>query len=402
MVRKVSLIVFVLCLLVAGMTPVLTHAQGRLAVLSSSTEAQFPLRLQFNLSAAGDANITDIRLRYTIDRAHFAQVTSEAYIEFVPATRVDVSWALEMVRVGGLPSGANIDYWWVLGDAAGAYMETEPVRVQFNDTRYPWQSFTEGMVTLRWYEGDQSFVRELMASAQQGLARLEKDTGAYPEKPVVVYIYASAQDLLGAMIYPQEWTGGVAFTGYGIIAIGIPLDQLDWGRGAIAHELAHLITNQMTSNPYSGIPVWLDEGLAMYAEGASGAQYRDLLANSTLIPIRSLASPFSAYPDRAYLSYAESYSVVEFLITTYGQSRMLELLNTFQKGSTYDGALKKVYGFDMDGLNTLWQSHIKTPAVPVAEKGMPPALVGVLAGLATVLLLILSLFVERLAWRRGW
>jgi hypothetical protein len=30
----------------------------------------------------------------------------------------------------------------------------------------------------------------------------------------------------------------------------------------------------------------------------------------------------------------------------------------FQKGSAYDDALKQVYGFDQDGLNTLWMQSI--------------------------------------------
>jgi hypothetical protein len=39
---------------------------------------------------------------------------------------------------------------------------------------------------------------------------------------------------------------------------------------------------------------------------------------------------------------------------------MSELLATFKKGSTYDNALLSVYGFDMNGLNELWQEHIST------------------------------------------
>jgi hypothetical protein len=46
-----------------------------------------------------------------------------------------------------------------------------------------------------------------MAAAQQALARLATDTGAELDKPVKIYIYASTNDLLGAMIAPQE-TGG--------------------------------------------------------------------------------------------------------------------------------------------------------------------------------------------------
>jgi hypothetical protein len=220
----------------------------------------------------------------------------------------------------------------------------------------------EGEVTLYWYEGDRHFAAELMEAAQQALARLAEDTGAQLETPVDIYIYADNRDLLGSLIFPQEWTGGVAFTRFGILAIGIAPGDLDWGKGTIAHELAHLVIHQVTLNPYTDLPTWLNEGLAMYAEGQLEPYLADLLdkgiAENNLISVRSLASPFSAHREEAALSYAQSHSLVEFLINHYGQNKMLELLNTIRRGSSYDGALNKVYGFDMDGLNTLWRDYI--------------------------------------------
>ncbi len=275
----------------------------------------------------------------------------------------------------------------------------------FNDNRYSWRSLTEGEITIYWYKGNDSFAREIMLSAQQALAQLAEDTGAELEKPVKLYIYANAQDLREAMIYPQEWTGGVAFTRYGIIAIGIASDNLYWGKRAIAHELTHLVIHQMTLNPYNDLPTWLDEGLAMHTEGALGLEYTAYLnkaiAEGSLISVRSLSSPFSAYAGQSYLSYAQSYSLVEFLIGKYGQAQMLELLLTFRQGSSYDGALEKVYGFDMDALDTLWQDYVTTSAQPIGEMGKHSALIGALPALATALLLTLGLASERQTWRQG-
>jgi len=357
MIKKAALLVLVACLLVVLISPGLVQAEGGLAILGSSAQAEFPARLYFNLSAESDVNITDIRLCYIVDRASFAQVTSEVYIEFVPSAVIDVNWALEMVKIGGLPPGSGVDYWWMVEDAVGNRIETTPVRVQFDDNRFSWQSLTEDKMTIYWYEGEQPFVQELKVSAQQVLARLAEDTGAYLKERVKMYIYASAQDLRGAMIYPQEWTGGVAFTRHGIIAIGIAPDNLEWGKLVIAHELAHLVIHQMTFNPYSDLPNWLDEGLAMYAEGTLLpvfiAYLEKAIAEESLISVRSLSSPFSVYAEQAYLAYAQSYSLVEFLVDNYGQGKMLELLNTFGQGSSYDDALYKVYGFNTDGLQNM-------------------------------------------------
>ena len=238
----------------------------------------------------------------------------------------------------------------------------EPVAVQVNDDRYPWRSLREGLVTLYWYEGDDAFARELMDTAQQALVRLRSDTGAGLESPARIYIYAKSEDLLGAMIFPQEWTGGVAYTRFSTIAIGIPTNNLDWGKRAMTHELTHLVIHQMVFNPYNDLPTWLDEGLAMYTEGPLEPVFVNLLVKAInenrLITVRSLASPFSAYAEESALAYAQSYSLVDLLINNYGQSRMLELLNAFREGSGYDEALLKVYDFDMDGLNKLWLSYI--------------------------------------------
>ena len=80
---------------------------------------------------------------------------------------------------------------------------------------------------------------------------------------------------------------------------------------------------------------------------------------------------------------------------------MLELLLTFRQGSSYDAALEKVYGFDMDGLDALWRDYITLPAQPIEEREMHPALISTLAALATTLLLALGLAIESWAWRRG-
>ena len=143
MIKKTGILALVFCLLLVLLSPSLVQAQGGLVVLDSSAEADFPSGLNFSLSAESGVNITDIHLCYSVDRISYAQVTSEAYIKFVPATTVDVSWTLEMVKIGGLPPGSSLEYWWLVEDASGGKVETASAQVQFDDTRYSWDSLTE-------------------------------------------------------------------------------------------------------------------------------------------------------------------------------------------------------------------------------------------------------------------
>jgi hypothetical protein len=369
MIKKfvfISLIILLLVLLV----PSGLAAGTSLSIIDSSVVVNFPASITFHITAASNVNVNDIRLHYMVDRMAHARIVSEIPVQITPSTQVTTQWVWDMRMSGGMPPGSRIDYWWTVSDASGEQLETVPVTIPIEDNRYDWRHITRGSVTLYWYQGDDAFAGELMDAVYAGLSRLAENTGAELEDPVRLYIYASSTDLRGSMIFPQEWTGGVAFTEYGVIAIGISPDSgsLDWGKRAIAHELTHLVVHQVTFNPYNILPVWLDEGLAMSSEGELESQFVVILTNAeennALISVRSLCSPFSADSYQALLSYAESHEVVAYLIGEFGRERMLELLNTFAQGSGYDEALLKVYGFDMDGLNAAWRASLESAAVP--------------------------------------
>jgi hypothetical protein len=361
---KKTALVIVAILTLLLLLPGGVRAGNALEVLDSSVVINFPASLTFSVTAASDVNITDVRLHYTVDRMSHTEIVSEIAVGFTPSTRVKAQWLWDMRMSGGMPPGSQLDYWWTVSDTGGNYLETSPESVRIEDNRYDWHSITQGEVTLFWYRGDDAFADELMDAVQDALTRLSLNSGAELESAVRLYIYANSSDLRGSMIFPQEWTGGVAFTQFGIIAIGISPDSsgLEWGKRAIAHELTHLVVHQVTFNPYNNLPTWLDEGLAMTSEGELGSEFEGAISRAisegTLISIRSLSSPFSAYAEQSILGYAESYKVVDYLISEHGREKMLELLNTFHQGSGYDEALEKVYGFDMDGLNAQWRASL--------------------------------------------
>lgn len=391
------------------LSPSLVAAQAGITVTASNVAVNFPSQAVFTVNAESYVDIVDVRLYYQVDKMNYAEVVSEGWADFTPASKVEANWVWDMTNAS-LPPGAEVTYWWRIEDAAGNKIETSPKIMHFDDGRYTWQSLTGtvpqgGELTLFWYTGGDSFARELMDVCQEGLARLTQDIGTYPERPIKIYIYASDSALKGAMISSNEWSGGVAFTDFGIIAISISPSELDWGKGALVHELTHLVVRQATFSPYGQLPLWLDEGLATYNEGELDPVLRSYLEEAILkdelISVRSLCSPFSAYSEKAYLSYAQSYSLVEYLLDNYGQDKMLDLLALLKQGSTYDEALTEVYGFDMDGLDACWRATLTSPVVPAPRTSLPPALIAVLAALATILILWGALALEKRTWRRS-
>ncbi|MEE8619596.1 MAG: peptidase MA family metallohydrolase [Dehalococcoidia bacterium] len=393
MIKRIILITSALFLL---FSPSAVAAVDGIVVIDMDVDIDFPNQAVFTIEAESYVDIVDVRLYYQVDRMNYAEVVSEGWADFTPASMVEANWVWDMRNVG-LPSGAEVIYWWMIEDADGNRFETSPDIMNFDDDRYLWQSLTStapqgSEMSLFWYEGSDSFARELMDTCDEGLARLTQDIGTYPERPINIYIYASDDDLKGAMIFPQEWTGGVAFTAFSTIAIGISPSELDWGRRALVHELTHLVVHQATFSPYGQLPLWLDEGLAMYNEGELDPVLRSYLEEAILedelISVRSLCSPFSAYSEKAGLSYAQSYSLVEYLLDNYGQDSMLDLLTVFKQGSTYDEALTEVYGFDIDGLDARWRATLTSYMVIASEDGQSGTpMVGALAVLSAAVIL---------------
>ncbi len=352
--------------LIAPFSPAITRAESGIRLIDSSAQIAFPAALSFNIEAESQNDIVKIRLHYQVERMNFAQVTEEAWPVFSPSMKVKTQWVWDM-RKSNLPVGTTVEYWWTIEDSTGGKLTTPLQKVRFDDISHNWKKMTSDQITILWYSGDQSFADQLMAGCQQALDKLFQDTGVHLERSVSIYVYASTTDLRRAMIFPQEWLGGATYAEFGVIAIGVSPSELATGKRNVAHELGHVVTHQITYSPYGAIiPFWLDEGLATYVEGTLDPYLQYVLQEAVnqhyLISVRSLSSPFSAIPIEAYLSYAESYSIVEFLISHYGGDKIISLLKLFKEGNTYDDALMQVYGFDTDGLDTLWQQDLTSPA----------------------------------------
>jgi hypothetical protein len=67
---------------------------------------------------------------------------------------------------------------------------------------------------------------------------------------------------------------------------------------------------------------------------------------------------------------------------------MLDLLAILKEGSTYDGALMEVYGFDIDGLDARWRATLVSYAASAdGDRQSRASEIAILAIIATALAL---------------
>ncbi|MCL5025069.1 MAG: peptidase MA family metallohydrolase [Chloroflexi bacterium] len=348
------------------------HAASAIVVTATRDENHYPTDARFFLEAHSDSDITKVSFNY-----QFVGSDTSAYMypQFTPSREVKIEHRWDTRLKYAVP-GSEMEYYWQLEDASGNVLKTQPTRFTFEDTRFKWQSVTSGLITLQWYEGGEGFGHQLLDASVNAAGQLSQSAGVEITSPIKIMLYATQRDMMGALEQgAQEWTGGRSFSDMGIVVIAAGSDPggRAFGLRAVPHELSHVIVHRATDNPYSSLPPWLDEGLAMYAEGTQEASYGNALnravTENRLISLRSLSSSFPADPNQARLSYAESYSVVKFIIDQYGRDGMGKLLKVFAQGNTPDRALQQSIGTNLAGLEAQWRASLGAAPLPTARPG---------------------------------
>lgn len=328
----------------------------------SDATLQLPDAISFHMEGRGERPIEIVDVEFGTNPVFSCASTSyrSARTDFEEGQDVTVTWDWDMRRTGSIAPGTVVWWRWRVVDDLGQELRTPRQEAVYNDDRFEWQTYTSENITFHWYAGGDDFGQRLADGVSDGLATLQlgKDLVA----PVKAFVYETSDDVRGAVLFAQAWTGGLAFGSHNILLITVDPDEFDLHLPGVIHELAHLLVGEVTFNCFGDLPRWVDEGLAVYAEGSlPDFQQRALneaIANDDLISLRSLNSSFPASDSGATLSYALSQSLVSYLITTHGWPKMQELLAVFAEGSTYEGAIERVYGLDLDSLETAWRQSL--------------------------------------------
>lgn len=368
--RKILTVLSLLVALLLISLPQSIRANDDIRVLSSTIENKFPNEVLFGLEAESSKEIKKITLFY---RVGISTASNYAYPTFSPGRAIKAQYSLKTSGSSYIPPGTELEYYYGIEDSEGGSLKTDPKTFLYLDTRFQWREIKEGLISVNWYGREEATAQKALKVATQTMAKMAREAGARSEKPVRIYVYSSRDEMNVAIPFRSETTTRDIITlgeFFDIANLVMILGRDPDIEATTAHELTHLITHELTDNPYGAIPAWLNEGLSTYAEGGlRGFQSQDLLAairQNRLLSIRSISSQ-PGRPELVGLFYGQAGSIVKYLVETYGAEKMAELLKTFKQGSTTEDALKKVYGFDVDGLEAKWRASIGAP--PAAPGG---------------------------------
>ena len=275
---------------------------------------------------------------------------------------------------------------WRVTRADGTVEVGPSVAVTYADTTHDWRTKTGDVVRVHWYEGDDRFAARVLAVGEEGLAKASEFLGVTESAPVDFFIYASRDDFMAAFgSGSQEWAGAFALPETRTLIANIPPDEFDTQLVGtyVPHELAHIVFDTATANPYHDPPRWLNEGLAVYlTEGYASnwrSSLRDGVADGRLLPLEAIATVFPTTTDGADLAYAESVSAVSHMVDRYGEDALVRLVRAYADGVSDDEAFTTGLGVTVAGFEEDWRASIGASAPerqgprPAPPGPVPPA-----------------------------
>jgi tetratricopeptide (TPR) repeat protein len=234
-------------------------------------------------------------------------------------------------------------------DAGASSPELEKLLARLGrevDAEWDFSALESAHFRVSFAEGENRAAAQLVLD---GLEDARSETaarlGVFPERVIEVVLYA-AQDF-HAITQTPDWAGG-AYDG----RIKVPVRGLEEDSPALArilrHEFMHSLVGQLSGDR---CPVWLSEGLAVWAEeegdGERRAWAEEVVHGARLFPLYELEGPFTSLaPPRALVAYAQSYLVVRELIDRHGTRRLVELLQELRARSVA-GAFAAVYAGEL-------------------------------------------------------
>jgi hypothetical protein len=360
----------VMLVLLAFFRPV--AAQGEIKLVANSYESYFAERVVFRLTAESDAPITEATIyRQLVGE----QVKALARPQLKPGKRVEIEYVWQL-EAGDLAPGATLSYFWELQDQAGKQLRTEPTVFSYDDNRFEWRTLTREPLLVHYYGGKLDQAQSILEAASEAAQRLQREIGIVVEQPIQIYVYNNRNDMRlalsprGGVYDTRTVTLGVAMDRHTLLLLGSDSNV----RATTAHELSHIILGLATDNPYTDLPRWLDEGLAMYAEGklpTDNAQaLQKAIRDDRLISVRSLSS-YVGDPAQVDLFYGEVYSLLDYMIKTYGKDKLNTLLDLLKGGATVEKALQQAYGFGQGQLDNDWRESLglspRAESAPAAQ-----------------------------------
>jgi len=232
-----------------------------------------------------------------------------------------------------------------------------------------WKEYRSRHFIIYYKNAPEDFIKTVEDSAEDYYDTVLKDLGFSRDsawtwdKRAQIYIYDDENDYV-ATARQVPWSSGSTVLGSKVI------QTYPAARGffdsILPHELGHIIFREYVGFT-SRIPLWVDEGVAMYQEKAKGwgadADVKEAISKGQFISLDDLTAlrltPNSSQ-ETIMLFYAEAASAIHYLISEQGRFKFLTFCQNLRSGLSLNKALEKTYYRfkNVGDLNKAWVGYL--------------------------------------------
>lgn len=216
----------------------------------------------------------------------------------------------------------------------------------------------------------EDFIRRLTEKSEDYYDRIAQELGfrRYDfwlwDNRAKIYIYDDAKSYQDATGQPV-WSVGCALAGEKTIH-SYPYAE-GFFETTLPHEMGHIIFREFVGFNNHAIPTWLEEGVASYQETSrretASKIVEEAMKNGNFINLQRLATLNPQFmPDRGLVNlfYAESLSIVDYLIKNFGSDSFVTFCQALRDKKDFARALSSSYNFsNVRELDEAWLKYIE-------------------------------------------
>ncbi len=233
-----------------------------------------------------------------------------------------------------------------------------------------WKEYKSRHFIIFYKNAPKDFIKNVKKSSENYYSQIVDDLGFMRDRiwtwdeRVSIYIYDDDEDYISSS-HQAHWSQGSTLLGSKVIRT-FPSAH-GFFDSVLPHELGHIIFREYVGFK-SKIPLWVDEGVAMYQEKAkrwgANKSVRKAIENGSFLPLKKLSRvrlTNNSSRETVDLFYAEAASVIYYLISSLGKFKFSLFCRNLRKGLPFERALEKTYyRFEtVDDLNKAWLNYLR-------------------------------------------
>ena len=350
-----KLIFLVLILILAAPSKSSVSAQDTITILEEGVDFSFGEMATFHLSYESEFPIDNISLI----------IQAPGLPSFVGAVSITADGEGAFVYLLSdrpLPAFSSISYSYQFTLSNGMLVASPTYRFTYLDNRYNWQELIGEPFRIYWYEGEIMLAQDVLDAALAGQMKTLDLLQQPPDlDPIVIFIYSSEDDLQTTLsLIGLNWVSGYADPARGSIVVALPaaVDQPLEIQRLVPHEVAHILLFRFMGAEFEYLPAWLNEGIASQMEIYSLPDYDLVLDRAyeerSLIPMTHLCEAFPPDSDLAFLAYAQSDAVVEYIQNKYGLPGLQSLIHAYDQGVSCERGVEMSLAITLKELEQDW------------------------------------------------